>query len=125
MGKSVGIKTENSNIKQNFPSIHTVRQEKKAMNDKSDNDLLEELRKQTALFQRGNKINLIVSVILGILIVLAVVIFPLAYRTRTAYRAAPQIKDSWQEARNLLGKGSLASGMEMTQRLIRKNPEYY
>lgn len=95
------------------------------MIDKSDNEVLEELRKQTALFQRATKINLIVSVILGILFVLAVVIFPLAYRTRIAYKGVPQVKDSWEQARCLLDKGDFGLGMEMTQRLIRKNPEYY
>lgn len=95
------------------------------MNDKNENGLLEELRKQTALFKQATKMNLIVSVILGILVIFAIVIYPLAYRGRTAYRAAPQVMDSWQEARNFIEKGDLVSGMAMTQRLISKNPEYY
>jgi tetratricopeptide (TPR) repeat protein len=95
------------------------------MNEKGANDLLEELRKQTALFHRANRINLIAYIILGIFVVLTVAFFPLAHRIRASYRATPQVMDSWQDARNLIDKGDLVSGMAMTQRLISKNPKYY
>ena len=95
------------------------------MNEKDANDLLQELRKQTALFHRANRINLIAYIILGILIVFTIAFFPLANRIRVGYRATPQVTDSWEDARSLVIKGDLTSAMAMTQRLISKNPKYY
>ncbi len=95
------------------------------MNEKDTNELLEELRKQTALFNRANRINFVAYIILGIIIAFSIAFSPLAYRIRAGHRTTPQVIDSWQEARNLTDKGDLTSAVAMIQRLISRYPEFY
>jgi tetratricopeptide (TPR) repeat protein len=93
------------------------------------NEILEELRRQTACYRRICKINAIGFSILGILIIAFLVSTIPTVRTHLLPSSIPSIPlstpESWTEARDLLGRGDLYGGIEMTQKLIKKYPQYY
>lgn len=96
------------------------------MNDNDFTELLQEMRKQTALLRQANRISTTVSIIFGVLLILAVA-GSIYLTTVQSKRLGVSYKheDSWQDARNLLDKGNFKEGIDMTQRLINKNPDYY
>jgi len=93
------------------------------MNDKDNSEILQEMRKQTAILRQANRINTIASIIVGVLVILAVAAYPIILHKKAD--ANYKHVDSMQDARNLLDKGNFTEGIEMTQRLINKNPKYY
>lgn len=95
------------------------------MNDNDYSELVQEIRKQTTLLHQANRISTIASIILGVLVILAIVVYPIA-RQHKASPDSHKHEDSWQNARDLLDKTTtLSEGIEMTKRLINKNPEFY
>ncbi len=90
-----------------------------------EKQMLEELRKQTAIITkhaRHNRISMFVAVILlfGVLGVL-----PFVPKIRSWTRPISAESDSWKKARCLhevIGKE--AEGVAMVQRLIKKHPDY-
>jgi cytochrome c-type biogenesis protein CcmH/NrfG len=87
--------------------------------------ILEELRKQTALFSKTNKTSIIALSVFLVVIVLLMVLTPFIQRISSRPNTCLQPADSWREARSLSDGGDLGKAEEMTQRLIKKYPNYW
>ena len=95
------------------------------MNDNNYSELVREMQKQTSLLQRANRISAIASIILGALVILAIVVYPISRQHKTSGKILKH-EDSWQNARDLIDNTTtLSEGIEMTNRLINNNPEFY
>jgi len=91
------------------------------MDTDTEKQILDELRYQTALAKKFNRMNTIFIVVL--IIILA---FSITARWMPAkFKAVSQPVDTWIEARNILDKGDYQKSTEMIQRLIKKHPDYY
>ena len=88
-------------------------------------EILDELRNQTAMFKKANKINITVLCIFLALIAISMALTPYIQRMLYSSKASSQRSDSWQEARTLLDQGEYQRAQEMLQRLIKKHPDFY
>jgi len=87
--------------------------------------ILDELRNQTAMFRKANKINIIVICIFLAVIAISMALTPFIHRISRSSSTSPHRADSWQEARSLLDQGESRKADEMLQRLIKKYPNYW
>jgi len=88
-------------------------------------EILNELRNQTAMFKKANKIIITVLCIFLALIAISMALTPHIQRILYTSKAPSQRSDSWQEARTLLDQGEHQRAQEMLQRLIEKHPDFY
>jgi tetratricopeptide (TPR) repeat protein len=88
-------------------------------------EILDELRNQTAMFRKVNKIAIIVICIFLAVIAITMALTPFIQRLSYSPSTSRQYADSWQEVRNLLDQGEHDKADEMTQRLIKKYPDYW
>lgn len=95
------------------------------MAEDTQQQILEELRKQTALFSKTNKTSIIALSGFLVVIVLLMVLTPFIQRVSNRPNTCPQPVDSWRETRSLSDGGELGKAEEMTQRLIKKYPNYW
>jgi cytochrome c-type biogenesis protein CcmH/NrfG len=87
--------------------------------------ILDELRNQTAMFRKVNKINIIALCIFLFVIAIIMTLTPFIQRISRSFPTPPQRADSWQEARSFLDQGEHQRAQEMLQRLIKKHPDFY
>lgn len=88
--------------------------------------ILDELRNQTAMIKEANKLNLIVIYILLAVIAISMVLTPFIIdRISRSSSTSTQRADSWREARSLFEKCESRKADEMLQRLIKKYPNYW
>jgi tetratricopeptide (TPR) repeat protein len=87
--------------------------------------ILDELRKQTAISKKVNKINIICICIFLAVIAITMALTPFIQRLSHSPSTCPQRADTWPEVKNLLDQGEHKKADEMTQRLIKKYPNYY
>jgi len=96
------------------------------MNEETEKQILEELRKLNALAAKANKTNTVAMIVLGIVLALFVAAIPLLrHRLLSHVQSATQVADSWSQANALLGRGDTQKGKEMIERLLQKFPDYY
>jgi cytochrome c-type biogenesis protein CcmH/NrfG len=88
-------------------------------------EILDELRNQTAMVRKMNKINIIVLSIILVVIAISIALIPFKQRILYGSKVSSQRADSGQEARDLLDGGEYQRAQEMLQRLINKHPDYY
>jgi tetratricopeptide (TPR) repeat protein len=88
-------------------------------------EILDELRNQTAMFRKVNRINIIVVCIFLAVIAIMMALTPVLQRMLYTSKASFQRADSWQEARSLWDQGESPKANEMVQRLIKKYPNYW
>lgn len=91
------------------------------MNTETEEKILDELQKQTALQKKANRASQIALLILLIF----VATIPFRERLYSAHHTASPTPDSWNQAKHLLNQGSTASGKEMIERLLKQFPDYY
>jgi Tfp pilus assembly protein PilF len=94
------------------------------MTDQVENEILEELRKHTAYAKQSNKLNVIAVLILAIFALIAIATPAYLHRYGTSSKSS-QHTDNWRDARDLMENGDLPSALQMTKRMIDKNPNYY
>ncbi len=95
------------------------------MDEDIQRQILEELKNQTALFKKVNKVYIIVTIVFCILVVSVVAVTPFIHRMSSRLSVVPQSTDSWQEARSLLDKGEFHKAQGMLQRLIKAHADFY
>jgi len=95
------------------------------MAEDTQQQILEELRKQTAMFSKTNKTSTIALSIFVVIMVLSMVLTPFMHRLASRATTCPQPADSWGEARSLSNNGELDKAQAMAQRLIKKYPNYW
>lgn len=95
------------------------------MEDELQKQILEELRKQTVMFKRATKANLIFISVFLILMVTSIATRPLIERISAPSVATSQRTDSWYEARSLQDQCETQKAEEMAKRLIKKRPDFY
>src|SRR3989339_329366 len=95
------------------------------MNSETENQILDELRGQTALLKKASRANTVAIIILGVFILLFFVSIPLRHRLLTNTKPATQSVDSWQRATDLSDRGNYKESADMIQRLINKHHDYY
>jgi tetratricopeptide (TPR) repeat protein len=95
------------------------------MADDLQQQILEELRNQTALVRKANRTNTIVYGILMAIFVISIILTPFIRDNSRTSSTSPQCPDSWQQAKNLLDQGESGKADEMVQRLIEKNPQFW
>jgi cytochrome c-type biogenesis protein CcmH/NrfG len=97
------------------------------MNEETERQILEELRKLNALAGKANRTNTVALTILGgVLLALAVVTIPLRHRLLSRPQSSSPITDSWRQARTLLfDQDEIQQAKEMVERLLQKHPDYY
>jgi len=88
-------------------------------------EILDELRDQTAIFRKANRINIAVLRIFLAVIAVLIALTPSIQRMLYGSKTPSQQTDSWQEARTLLDQGEYQRAQEMLQRLIKKHPNFY
>lgn len=86
-----------------------------------EKQILNELRNQTLLFKTVNRVNIIVIVALMVILAFSTA----AHWMPTKFKTVSPPVDTWIEARNILNKGDYQKSTEMTQRLLKKHPDYY
>jgi len=87
--------------------------------------ILDELRNQTAISKKFNKINAVIICIFLAVIVIIMTLTPFIQRLSHSPSTYSQRADSWQEVRNFLDQGEHRKAEEMTERLIKKYPDYW
>lgn len=87
--------------------------------------ILDELRIQSAMFRKANKINIGVTCVFLAVIAAFVALTPFIQSKLYSPTVSTQRTDSWQEARTLIDQGEYQKGQEMLQRLIKRHPDYY
>jgi tetratricopeptide (TPR) repeat protein len=88
-------------------------------------EILDELRNQTAMVRKVNKTNIIVVCVFLAIIAVVMALTPFLQRSLSSSRASLPRADSWQEARSLWDQGESPKANEMVQRLIKKYPNYW
>ncbi len=88
-------------------------------------EILDELRNQTAMVRKTNKISITVVCIFLAVIAISMALTPFIQRMLCSSKVSSQRADSWQEARSLLDQGDHQRAQEMLQRLIKKYPDFY
>ena len=95
------------------------------MEEDIQKQILEELRRQTAMFKKVTKANTIAIAVFLVLLIISMALTPFIHRMLYSSKASSQRADSWQEARGLLDQGEYQRAQEMLQRLIKKHPDFY
>ncbi len=95
------------------------------MNEETERQILEELRKLNAIAAKATKANTVAMIALGIVLALFVATIPLRHRLLFHMQSSTQAPDSWRQARTLLDQDDVQKGKEMVERLLRKFPDYY
>ena len=87
--------------------------------------ILNELRNQTAMFKKANKTNIIVICIFLVVMALFTGLTPFIPQISRRPSTASPRADSWQEVRSLWDQGESGKADEMLTRLIKKYPNYW
>jgi cytochrome c-type biogenesis protein CcmH/NrfG len=95
------------------------------MEEDLQKQILDELQKQTIMFKRATRTNLIIISAFLILVAISVVARPFVERIAATPTASFQRPDSWYEVRNLQDQGDTQKAEEMVTRLIKKRPDFY
>jgi Tfp pilus assembly protein PilF len=95
------------------------------MSEEIQQQILDELRNQTAIgkkYRRDGRIFLIVFLILFIGVVAAT---PFMHRLLSSASASSQRVDSWTLARDLIYQGEDSKAEAMLQKLLKRSPDFY
>jgi len=95
------------------------------MSEEIEKRILEELRSLNALQRKTNKACAVAMIILAVFTAIFFATIPLWYRPCQHARSPSQAIDSWRKARTLFDDGETMAAKEMTERLLRKYPDYY
>ena len=87
--------------------------------------ILDELRSQTAMFRKANKTNTIALCIFMIVIAVLMALTPFIPHISRHPSTSPPRADSWHETRSLWDQGESLKADEMVQRLIKKYPNFW
>ena len=94
------------------------------MNEEPENQILDELRKQTAILTKQARDNRIGMIVVAILLIGFVTTIPFHRQIISCLMPTPHVIDTWHEARTLDSEEKLAEAEKMVQRLIKKYPDY-
>jgi tetratricopeptide (TPR) repeat protein len=92
------------------------------MSEETEKQIIDELRKQSIMFAEAAKFNKTATFTILILLVVLVVTIPFQDQFISRCMPAPQVVDSWPQARNLIDVGKLTEAEKMLQRLASKYP---
>jgi tetratricopeptide (TPR) repeat protein len=87
--------------------------------------ILDELRNQTAMFRKVNKTNIIALCIFLLVIAIIMTSTPFIQRISRSSGTSLQRANSWHEVRSLWDQGESGKADEMLSRLIKKYPNYW
>ena len=95
------------------------------MNEEIHQQILNELRSQTAMQKNINKFNKVTVSFFLIALIALFIITPFMPRILSKQNASYQRADSWQTARELVYQGEYDRAEAMMQNLIKKSPGFY
>lgn len=95
------------------------------MEEDLQKQILDELRKQTSMFKRATRANLIIISVFLILMAISIIAWPFVERIFASPAESSQRHDSWFEARSLQDQCETQKAEAMINRLIMKRPDFY
>ncbi|MGA2223695.1 MAG: tetratricopeptide repeat protein [Syntrophobacteraceae bacterium] len=95
------------------------------MDEEIQQQIVDELRIQTAMQKNMNKFNKVTVTFLLIVLVALFVLTPFMSRILSSRNTSYQRPDSWETARELIYRGEYERAEAMLQNLLKKFPDFY
>ena len=95
------------------------------MGEDIQQQILDELRNQTAMFRKVSRLNIVFMCIFVAVVAISMALTPLIHRISRSSSTSLQRNDSWHQVRSLCDQGESVKANEMLGRLIKKDPDYW